>query len=259
MALTVMPLHSKRMQGRFDVFESLLEALQRNRERLENGDVVVVSTKLVSNAQGRLVDAKSIRTSGRGNGISRRFQVEPGIAEIIMRESDEIFGGVAGFVITSAGSIIAPNAGIDRSNAKKGAVILYPKEPYLAAEQLRRKIFLELQVRAGVILADSRLMPARAGTSGVAVACAGIEPVLDMRAEKDLDGNPLKVTFQAVADSIATVANHRMGEGSESRPFAIVRHSGARLTDRRISPEETAVPPDQCVYVRGLGGPGKSR
>jgi len=102
---------------------------------------------------------------------------------------------------------------------------------------------------------DSRLMPVRIGTSGVAISCAGIEPVLDMRSEKDLDGNPLKVTFQAVVDNLATIANHKMGEGAESKPFAIIRDSGAKLTDRKINPTETAISPDLCVYVRGLTNP----
>ena len=95
-------------------------------------------------------------------------------------------------------------------------------------------------------------MPARVGTSGVAISCAGIEPVLDMRSMKDLDGNPLKVTFQAVIDNIATIANHKMGEAAESKPFAIVKNSGAQLTDRKINPSEMEISPDQCVYVRGL-------
>jgi len=184
--------------------------------------------------------------------------VEPEIAEIIIRESDKIFGGIAGFVITSADNIMAPNAGIDKSNAKKGRVILYPINPYLIAEQIRRKIFLKLFIHVGIILVDSRLMPARIGTSGVAIACAGIEPVLDMRAKKDLDGNPLKVTFQAVVDNLATIANHKMGEGAESKPFAIVRNSGAKLTDRKINHSEMAISTDQCVYVRGLSNPVKS-
>jgi len=100
-------------------------------------------------------------------------------------------------------------------------------------------------------------MPARIGTSGIAVACAGIEPVLDMRAKKDLDGNSLKVTFQAVVDNLATIANHKMGEGAESKPFAIVRNSDAKLTDRKINSSEMAISPDQCVYVRGLSNPPK--
>ena len=252
MSLTVKPLLSQRREERFDLFESLVVTLQENHEKLENGDVIVISTKFVSDSQGRLIDTKNIKTSKLGDRISKRFQIRPDIAEIILRESDKIFGGVAGFVITSSDNIMAPNAGIDRSNARKGRVILYPKEPYLTAEQIRRKVFLKFQINVGVILADSRLMPVRVGTSGVAIACVGIEPVHDMRAEKDLDGNLLKVTFQAVADNIATIANHKMGEGSESKPFAIVRCSGAKLTNRKIKPNETAVPPEQCVYTRGL-------
>ena len=95
-------------------------------------------------------------------------------------------------------------------------------------------------------------MPSRVGTIGVAIACAGIEPVSDRRAEKDLDGNPLKVTFQAVADNLASIANHKMGEGSESQPFAIIKNSGAKITDRKISKNEMAISHDQCVYIRGL-------
>lgn len=252
MPLTVLPLLSERKIGQFDVFESLLDILDKNNEKLEDGDIIVISTKYVSNSQGRIVDLDKIKTSKQGIKISKKFKLKYEIAEIILRESDKIFGGISGFVITSADNIMAPNAGIDKSNAKKGKVILYPKDPYLIAEQIRRKIFLKFLIHVGVILVDSRLMPVRVGTSGVTVACAGIEPVLDMRAQKDLDGNPLKVTFQAVADNIATIANHKMGEGAESKPIAIVRDSDARLTDRAINPNEMAISPDQCVYVRGL-------
>jgi len=255
MSLTVLALLSERKNKKFDVFEALLETLAKNKIELQESDVLVISTKYISNSQGRLVNTNKTKVSKEGLETSRKFQMKPEIAEIILRETDKIFGGIAGFVITSAENIMAPNGGIDKSNAKKDQVILYPKNPFLVAEQIRRKIFLKFFIHVGVILVDSRLMPARVGTSGVAIACAGIEPVLDMRSEKDLDGNPLKVTFQAVIDNIATMANHKMGEGAESKPFAIVRDSGARLTDRKISPSEMAVSPDQCVYVRGLAIP----
>jgi len=253
--LTVFPLLSERMEGEFDVFEALLKTLEKNNVKLEEGDVLVISTKYISNSQGRIVDLDKIKASEEGKQISKKYQLKPEIAEIIIRESDKIFGGIGGFVITSADNIMAPNAGIDKSNARKGRAILYPKKPYQTAEEIRRKIFLKLFIHVGIILVDSRLMPARVGTSGVAIACAGIEPVLDMRAKKDLDGNPLKVTFQAVVDNLATIANHKMGEGAESKPFAIVRNSDAKLTDRKINPSEMAISPDQCVYVRGLSNP----
>ncbi|HSA76812.1 MAG TPA: coenzyme F420-0:L-glutamate ligase, partial [Nitrosarchaeum sp.] len=255
MSLTVLPLVSERKEEKFDVFDILLETLEKNDEKLQEGDVIVISTKFISNSQGRLVDLNSVRASKDGTEVSKKFQMREEIAEIILRESDKIFGGISGFVITSSDNIMAPNAGIDKSNAKKGKIILYPNNPYDIAEQIRRKIFLKFLIHVGIILVDSRLMPSRIGTSGVAIACAGIEPVLDMRAEKDLDGNPLKVTFQAVADNLATIANHKMGEAAESKPFAIVRNSGAKLTDRKISPSEMTISPDQCVYVRGLTNP----
>ena len=255
MQLTVLPLLAERMEGEFDVFEVLLKTLEKNNTELENGDVLVISTKYISNSQGRIVDLEKIRASEEGLKVSKTYQLKSEIAEIIIRESDKIFGGIGGFVITSSDNIMAPNAGIDKSNAKKGKAILYPINPYHTAEEIRRKIFLKFLIHVGIILVDSRLMPARIGTSGVAISCAGIEPVLDMRSKKDLDGNPLKVTFQAVVDNLATIANHKMGEGAESRPFAIVRNSDAKLTDRKISPSEMAISPDQCVYVRGLSNP----
>jgi coenzyme F420-0:L-glutamate ligase/coenzyme F420-1:gamma-L-glutamate ligase len=253
--LTVFPLLAERMDTKFDVFETLLKTLEKNNVSLEEGDVLVISTKYISNSQGRIVNLEKIIASEEGKKVSKAYQLKSEIAEIIIRESDKIFGGIGGFVITSSDSIMAPNAGIDKSNAKKGMAILYPTNPYLIAEEIRRKIFLKFLIHVGVILVDSRLMPARIGTSGVAVSCAGIEPVLDMRAKNDLDGNPLKVTFQAVVDNLATIANHKMGEGAESKPFAIVRNSDATLTDRKINPSEMAISPDQCVYVRGLSNP----
>ena len=259
MQLTVLPLLADRMDKKFDVFEVFLKTLEKNETKLEDGDVLVISTKYISNSQGRIVDLENIQISDEGLDVSKKYQLKPEIAEVVIRESDKIFGGISGFVITSSDNIMAPNAGIDKSNAKKGKVILYPENPYLVAEQLRRKIFLKMSIHVGVILVDSRLMPARIGTSGVAIACAGIEPVLDMRSKKDLDGNPLKVTFQAVVDNLATIANHKMGEGAESKPFAIVRNSGANLTDRKINSLEMAIDPDQCVYVRGLSNPPKNQ
>ena len=252
MVLQVFPLVTDRKEGKFDLFNALVESLEKNKTKLLDGDILVISTKYISNSQGRLIELSKTRISKQGLNVSKKFHLKPEIAEIILRESDIIFGGIAGFVITSSNNILAPNAGIDKSNAKSGAVILYPREPYLIAEQIKRKIFLKFLIHVGIILVDSRLMPSRVGTTGVAIACAGLEPVLDMRAKKDLNGNPLKVTFQAVADNLATIANHKMGEGGESKPFAIIRDSQTKLTDRRIDPNEVAISPDQCVYIRGL-------
>jgi coenzyme F420-0:L-glutamate ligase / coenzyme F420-1:gamma-L-glutamate ligase len=252
MTLSVVSIKSEKKESGFDLFNEIVSSIKKNDVVLENGDVLVISSKYISTSEKRLLPLDQIKPSKQAKDISEKFQIKPKIAEIILRESDIVFGGIPGFVITSSDNILAPNAGIDKSNVTIGKIILYPYDPYLIAEQLRRKFFLNFQINIGVIVVDSRLMPARVGTTGVAIACAGIEPLNDMRAQNDLEGNPLKVTFQAVADTLATIANHKMGEGSESKPFAVVKNSGAKLTNRKITPNEMTVSHDLCVYVRGL-------
>ena len=253
MSLSVYPIKSEIKTEEFDLFGSLIGSLEKNNMNLENGDVIVISSKFVANSQGRVIDYEDVIPSNESKLLGKKFQINPKIAEIILRESDTIFGGVSGFVITSSDNIMAPNAGIDKSNAPKGKIILYPVDAYRVAEQLRRKIFLKYLIHVGIIIIDSRLMPARVGTIGIAIACAGIEPLSDIRGQKDLFGNPLKVTFQAVADNLASIANLKMGEGSDTTPFCIIKNSEAQITDREIGSHEMAISHDQCVYVRGLG------
>ena len=252
MNLTVIPLTSEKKDGKFCFFEELKKILQFNNFVIKNGDVLVISSKFVSNSQGRILEIENSKVCDKARRIARKFNSNEKFMEIVLRESDKILGGVAGFVMSTTNGILAPNAGIDRSNSKETKIILYPNEPYKFAEELKRKIFLELKLHVGIILVDSRLMPARIGTTGVTIACAGIEPTRDLRGEKDLDGNPLKVTFQATADNLASIANHKMGEGNDLHPIAIVRDSECKITDRRISPEEMIIPYEQCVYIRSF-------
>ena len=254
MSLTVIPLKARHQNGNFVLFDEMINAISENKTSLKNGDVIVISSKYVSNSQGRIIDTSKITESEQSIHIAKKFRIKPKFAEVILRESDKIFGGVSGFVITSSDNILAPNAGIDKSNSDGTKLILYPENPYQVAENIKRKIFFEYNIHVGIIIVDSRLMPARIGTTGVAISCAGLEPVKDLRGEQDLDGNPLKVTFQATADNLASIANHKMGEGSESQPIAIIRDSECELTNRNISYNEMSISHEQCVYVRGFSG-----
>ena len=255
MPLTVIPLKAERQNGNFVLFDEIINVLSKNKISLKNGDVIVISSKYISNSQGRIIDTTATSISDQSNYISEKFKIKPKFAEVILRESDKIFGGVSGFVITSSDSILAPNAGIDKSNTDGTKLILYPENPYQVAENIKRKIFFEYNIHVGIIIVDSRLMPARVGTVGIAIACAGFEPVNDLRGKQDLDGNPLKVTFQATADNLASIANHKMGEGSESQPIAIIKDSKCNLTSRTISHKEMAISHEQCVYIRGFSDP----
>lgn len=252
MQLTVLPIKSTLKKEQFDIFASLSADLENANVTPQNGDVLVISSKYVANSQGRILEYDKVIPSLDAKKIGKKFGMKPKMMEIIQRESDIIFGGISGFVITSSDNILAPNAGIDKSNTKSGTVILYPNDPYLEAENLRRKFLLHYTVHIGIIIIDSRLMPGRIGTVGVAISCAGIEPTADLRGQKDLYDNPLKVTFQAIADDLASIANLKMGEGSDATPCVLIRDSGVPLTDRKIGENEMAIPYDQCLYVRGL-------
>ena len=252
MNLTVIPLTGEKKDGKFCFFDELKKILKNSRVQIENEDIVVISSKFISNSQGRILKIENSKVCNKAKEIAKKYNSNEKFMEIVFRESDKVLGGVTGFVMSTTNGILAPNAGIDKSNSKGTKVVLYPNEPYKFAEELKRMIFLELNLHIGIIVVDSRLMPARIGTTGVAIACAGIEPTKDLRGEKDLDGNPLKVTFQATADNLASIANHKMGEGDDLHPIAIVRDSDCKLTDRKIIPEETIIPYEQCVYIRSF-------
>ena len=252
MTLTVIPLKARYQKSEFDLFNEITKILSENGVLLENGDVIVISSKYIASSQGRILDIDKVTISENANHVSKKYKMDPKFVEIILRESDKIFGGISGFIITSSDNILAPNAGIDKSNSNGTRLILYHENPYQIAEILKRKIFFDYSVHVGIIITDSRLMPARVGTVGVAIACSGLEPVKDLRGQHDLDGNPLKVTFQATADNLASIANHKMGEGSESQPIAIVRDSECELTSRKIEPTEMSISHEECVYVRGF-------
>lgn len=253
MPLTVLPIKSILKKEQFDLFESIIDDLKNAEITPRNGDVLVISSKYVANSQGRVLEYEKVIPSSDAEKIGKKFHMKPKMAEIILRESDKIFGGIPGFVITSSDNIMAPNAGIDKSNTQHGTVVLYPNDPYLVSEHLRRKFLLKYSIHIGIIITDSRLMPGRVGTVGIAISCSGIEPTSDLRGEKDLYGNVLKVTFQAIADDLASIANLKMGEGSDVTPCVLIRDSDIRLTDRKMREDDMAIPYEQCVYVRGLG------
>lgn len=250
--LSVLPLKVSKKSSRFCLYDDLDDALERSDVQPEAGDIIAVSSKYVANSQGRMLDLQSVRLHGAGATISHEYSIPRRFAEVIARESDYIMGGMRGFAMCVTDGILAPNAGIDRSNSAEGRVILYPYNTYRVAEQMRRRIFLKHAAHVGVIITDSRLMPVRAGTVGVAISCAGMEPVTDMRGRADLDGRPLRVTMQAAADALATFANHAMGEGAESCPYVVIRGSGVAMTTRNILPGETAVSHEQCIYMRSM-------
>ncbi|HEY3094297.1 MAG TPA: coenzyme F420-0:L-glutamate ligase [Nitrososphaera sp.] len=242
----VFPIRTGVEKGRFDLFESLQGF------NYKDGDVLAISSKFVSMSEGAIVNLAKVRVSKKARTLAAKCYMEPKMAELVLRESDYIIKGIPGFLLAIREGMIAPNAGIDKSNAPKGYAILYPRDPFGTAEKLRQKFQAERGIRVGIVIADSRLMPTRIGTTGVAIACAGFEPVEDLRGRKDLFGNVLKYTFKAVADGLATMGVAVMGESNESTPVAVVRGAKVAWSEKKFSWKDMAVSPSQDIYLRGV-------
>jgi coenzyme F420-0:L-glutamate ligase len=239
------------MNSRFDLVRFVDEALGR---RLRDGDVLVVSSKFVAVSEGRIVKLGGVKPGPLARKLARGHRMDPRLCELVLRESDEFVGGIPGFLLTSRDGLLTPNAGIDKSNVRHGAVVLYPRRPALSAWRIREALRFSRGVSVGVVICDSRLSPTRRGTTGVAVAASGIEAILDMRGRMDLFGNVLKVTAQGVADDLSSAAEVLMGESDEAVPMVLVRGLRKNLmADTEYGGRRFAISMDECIYLRSLG------
>jgi len=244
----ILPISVPIKKGEFDLFDSIILSNFKFREN----DILIVSSKYVSMSEGSVMNLDKVKVGRKAKSLASEYHMSAKLAELTLREADYIYKGIPGFLLAVKNGVMAPNAGIDKSNVPQGFVVLYPSEPFKSAENLRRRFLVNLGIKVGVVIADSRLMPTRIGTIGVALASAGFEPVEDQRGKKDLFGNILKVTLKAVSDSIAATGVAVMGEGSESTPIAVIRGIRVIATDRKLSWHDMAVDARQDIYIRGL-------
>lgn len=257
-SLNIIPVRCKKQIGTFNLSSVVLEELRMKRILLRSGDILVVSSKFAAMSEGRVVDLKKIAPTQKALNLGREYSIDPSLAQLILDESDRVIGGIRGFLLTIGNEMLAPNAGIDRSNVPQGHAILYPKNPERTAHKLRELLLLGVSrgpspKNLGVILSDSRVTPTRLGTVGVALAVAGMRSTLDLRGNKDLFGNPLKVTLRAVADQLATAAELLMGEGTESIPVVIIRGLMSVFEPAKTKYEEKlTISPEKCLIIQGL-------
>jgi coenzyme F420-0:L-glutamate ligase / coenzyme F420-1:gamma-L-glutamate ligase len=258
--LTIIPVKAPIERNKFPLHTTIVDAIAATGEELQDGDVLAVSSKYAAISEGRVVQMEDVRVSHQAAYIAERFVMDPRLVQLVIDESDHIFGGIThdfngkkvGFLLTSIHGIISPNAGLDRSNIPDGQVVLFPSAPYYTAANIRRQIRTHLGVDIGVILTDSWLMPGRLGTTGVALSTAGFKPVQDERGKIDLFGNPMQVTQVGVADSICVCAQMVMGETAEATPLAIVRNTGVELTDLELGVDDVSISWEMCIYVGAL-------
>jgi len=217
---------------------------------LKDGDVIVLASSVVATAQGRLRKLASVRPSKRAKLLAKRTGLMPEFVELVLREADQVLGTTKLAVLTLNDGRLCANAGVDSSNAPPGQVVLMPVKPNQAARAILHALKRQVNVRLGVIITDSHIQPLRLGTIGQAVGVAGIEPVIDCRTKPDLFGKPLRITFRAVADQLASAAQAVMGEAAEQVPVVVVRGAGVVFVEGAKT--STKISPKRCIYVDSL-------
>lgn len=255
--MELIPVSSTRMSGRFDIIQQIRKMLKKAGIKPVDKDVIVISGKFLAMSQGRYIRLSQTAVMKDSLQLAERYQMQPSMAELVVREADYILSGLKGFVLTIKDGAFSPNAGIDRSNVMKGYAILHPSEPSRAATMIRDWIYIEFSAEVGVIITDSRLQPLRMGTVGIAIGASGLPAVLDDRGERDLFGNIMRVTRRAIADNIASAAQLLMGETNQAVPLVIVRGLDIDIS-REYEGLDNSIPFSQCIYVRGLSNANPS-
>jgi len=231
-----------------DLVGIILEAIGRQGLTIDDGDVLVLASKVVSMAQGRLRRLDTIDPSEEAEKLAEKYELDSRFAEVVLSEADEVYGGVSGALLTLKDGVLIANAGVDRKNAPVGFVVLWPENPHKTAEKMRAEILKRTSRRIGVLIVDSRVTPLRMGTTGVAIGIAGFSPIRDCRAEKDLYGNEVRITRHALADDLAAAAHLVMGETEACMPAVLVKQVPISLTDE-ANPALLLIAARECLFM----------
>jgi len=234
-ALTGLPL----IKAGDDLVELIASSLKRNGVEPRARDVLVVAQKIVSKAEGRMVDLATIEPSAKARALAAEVDKDPRLVEVILSESARVVRASRNVLIVEhrLGFVMA-NAGVDQSNVGPSdggsRVLLLPENPDRSAEALRRSLTALTGIDLAVVINDSFGRAWRQGTAGVAIGVAGLPALIDLRGRPDLFGRTLEVSVIGFADEVAAAASLLMGQADEAAPVVLIR--GLRWS----APESTA-------------------
>ena len=246
--INLYPLNTKLIEQGDDLAEIILQCLQNKSLSLQDQDVIVLAETPMAIAQGRFINLDDVTPSDEALNLSVKYKLEPKMAEVILQESDKIYGGVPHALLCEKDGYLTENAGVDQSNAPEGYVVLSPTYDYI--NKIRLSIEKQTNKKIGLIVTDSRTMPLKRGVTGVATQISGMEAIHDERGKLDLYGRELKMTFRAIADDLAAAAQLLIGESSELVPAVLIRGAPIILTEKmQHNPKMSA---DECIYMQAF-------
>ncbi len=261
MTLTLTPLANIPLIRHGDDLADILvaEATESNIS-LDDGDILVLASKIVSKAEGRMVNLATVTPSKRACDLASISEKDPRVVELILRESNEVLRIRVGTIIVEHRlGFVCANAGIDHSNVRSPLpsgegpgvgsedwVLLLPADPDHSSRVIREKIETKTGKNIGVMIIDSHGRAWRVGTVGMCIGLNGIPALVDERGWKDLFGYTLRITVVGVADELAAAASLVMGQAAEGTPAVHVR--GFPYPLREGSLKELLRPKDQDLF-----------
>lgn len=232
-----------------DIARLICEAARKQGTPLQEGDILVITHKIISKSKGLIFKLRDIKPSKEAIELSPILDKPPELVELILRETKNIVRIRKGLVIceTKHGFVCA-NAGVDVSNVDGGySATTLPPNPDEEASKIRASIKRIEGVNVAVIISDTHGRPFRRGQVNVAIGVSGIKPLKDRRGESDLFGYILKSKVIAIADEIASAAELLMGQASEGIPAVIVRGLKYQVCDDS-SVKELLMPPQEDLF-----------
>ena len=221
-----------------DLFEKLSLALRHQKLSLRAGDILVIKHKIVSKAEGKIVDLNCVKPSAAAQAWAKRGGLDARLVQLVLSESRRIvrqkkIGQRALLITETHHGLVCANSGVDLSNVDGGLhALLLPQDPDRSASRLHSRIKKKCGIHVAVIISDSFGRPWREGLTEVAIGAAGIEPLVDFRGQRDPHGYVLHASSEAVADELACAAGLVCGKLNRT-PACIVR--GYRSRGKRGS------------------------
>ena len=231
----------------------IVETAAKNNVNIEDKDIIVISQKVVSKAEGRVIKFEEISPSEKALKLAEKVQRDPKLLELVLKETDHIIKASPEILIVKdKRGLICINAGVDKSNVPRDAYSLLPKNPDESARKIKKEIEKLTGKKVAVIIADTFSRPFRRGQVEFAIGIAGIKPFKDYRGQKDLYGNLLKVKNVAIVDEIACAAELVMGQAKEAIPVAIIKNLERAETSEEASIKELAISHQEDLFRETL-------
>jgi coenzyme F420-0:L-glutamate ligase/coenzyme F420-1:gamma-L-glutamate ligase len=216
------------VQAGDDLAAVIADAIGGASMALADGDVLVLAQKIVSKAEARTVVLGDVVPTAEAVALAEEVGKDPRLVQVVLSESSRVVRSRPNLMIMqhNLGFVMA-NAGVDQSNVAPAdgvaRALLLPLDPDGTAERLRADLAGRLGVKLGVVISDSFGRPWRRGTVGVAIGCAGLPSLIDLRGQPDLFGRTLEVSIIGFADEIAAAASLLQGQAAEGQPVIVVR------------------------------------